>query len=128
MLQTILQCRNLGNLNKQNCERKFAKLTRFLPDEHSPPIHHMVRNYHRYLADLVCFSRSTCPLLENVLIPKSQQTTWRVLGGPAKQRKRREPLTLTAVAATVLIGAASGVAGSAITRFAVFSSTIKNKR
>ena len=44
-----------------------------------------------------------------------------MLGGPAKRRIRRVPLTLTAVAAIVLIGAASGVAGSAITSFAVFS-------
>ena len=44
MSQTILQSQNLGNFNKQNCERNFAKLTRFLPDEHSLPIDHMVRN------------------------------------------------------------------------------------
>ena len=49
-----------------------------------------------------------------------------MLGGPAKRRIRREPLTLTAVAATVLIGAASGVAGGAITSFAV-SSTQQSK-
>ena len=49
-----------------------------------------------------------------------------MLGGPAKRRIRREPLTLTAVAVTVLIGAASGVAGGAITSFAV-SSTQQSK-
>ena len=49
-----------------------------------------------------------------------------MLGGPDKRRIRREPLTLTAVAATVLIGVASGVAGGAITCFAV-SSTHKSK-
>ena len=49
-----------------------------------------------------------------------------MLGGPAKRRIRREPLTLTAVAATVLIGAASGVAGGTITSFAV-SSTQQSK-
>ena len=126
MSQTIFQSRNLGNFNNQNCERNFAKITRFLPDEHSPPIHHIVRNSHRYLADWGCCSRATCPLLENVITPKSQQTTWRVLGGPAKRRIRREPLTLTAVTAIVLIGAASGVAGGAITSFAV-SNTQQSK-
>ena len=126
MSQTILQSRNLGNFNKQNCERNFAKHTRFLPDKHSPPIQHMVRNSHRYPADWGCCSRSTCFLLENVIIPKSQQTTWRVFGGPAKRRIRHEPLTLTAVAATVLIGTASGDAGGAITSFAV-SSTQQSK-
>ena len=49
-----------------------------------------------------------------------------MLGGPATRRIRREPLTLTAVAATVLIGAASGVSGGAITSFAV-SSTQQSK-
>ena len=72
MSQTILQSRNLGNFNKHNCEHTFAKLTRFLSDQHSPPIHHIVRNFQRYLADRGCCSRSTCPLLENVIIPKSQ--------------------------------------------------------
>ena len=126
MSQTILQSRNLRNFNKQNVERSFAKLTRFLPDEHSPPIHHMVRNYHRYLADWGICTRATFPLLDNVIIPTSQQTTWRVLGEPAKRRIRREPLTLKAVAATVLSGAASGVAGGAITSFAV-SCTLQSK-
>ena len=58
--QTILQCRNVGYFNKQNCERNFAKLTRFLPDEHSPPIRHMVRNSHCSLADWGCCSRAAC--------------------------------------------------------------------
>ena len=124
MSQTILQNRNLENFNKQNCERNFAKLTRFLPDEHSPPIHYIVRNSHHYFADWGCCLRATCPLFENVFTPK--QPTWRVLGGPAKRRIRREPLTLTAVAATVLIEAASGVAGGAITSYAV-SSTQQSK-
>ena len=49
-----------------------------------------------------------------------------MLGKPAKRKIRRAPITLTAVAATVLIGAASGVAGNAITSFAV-SSTQQSK-
>ena len=71
MSQTILQSRNLGYYNQRNCERNFAKLTGFLPDKHSPPIHYMVRNFHRYLADWGCCSRSTYPLLENVIIYNS---------------------------------------------------------
>ena len=44
-----------------------------------------------------------------------------MLGGREKRRIRCELLTLTALTATVLIGAASGVANGAITNFAVFS-------
>ena len=44
-----------------------------------------------------------------------------MLGRPAKRGIRREPLTLTAVAATLIIGAARSVAGVAITSFAVSS-------
>ena len=75
MSQTILQSRNLKNYNKQHCKGNFTKLKRFLPDEHLPPIHHMVRHSHRYLANWGCCTRLTCPLLVNVIFPKSQQTT-----------------------------------------------------
>ena len=51
MLQTSLQSQNLGNFNKHNCEHTFAKLTRFLPDEHSLPKHNIVRNFYRDIAD-----------------------------------------------------------------------------
>ena len=49
-----------------------------------------------------------------------------MLGGPAKRRIRCEPFTLTAVAATALMQAASGIARGAITSFAV-SSTQQSK-
>ena len=53
-----------------------------------------------------------------------------MLGEPAKQKIRREPFTIPAVAATVLFSTAIGVVGGAIASFAVSStqqSKINNK-
>ena len=54
------------------------------------------------------------------------RTTWNRIGGPPKARIRREPLTLSAVGAAVLIGATAGAASGALTSFAMSSTQQAN--
>ena len=107
-------------LLEQSCQVRLGHLTRRLPTDLSAPIHTVVRNSHRVLSEWNCCSRAVCPLEDGV--DPRPGTTWNRLGGPPKvSRVRREPLTLSAVGAAVLIGAAGGAAGGAITSFAMSS-------
>ena len=99
----------------------------------SAPIHGLIRESHRFLYDWGCCSRSECPLeklgaqqpaprnRDSPVVPV--RTTWNRIGGLAKVRRFcREPLTLSAVVAAVLIGATSGAASGALTSFAMSNS------
>ena len=110
-----------NQLMKTDCQDRFSRLTRHLPNEFSASIHTLVRDSHHFLAEWNCCSRAVCPLEDNRL--PAPGTSWNRVGGPPRvKRVRREPLTLSAVGAAVLIGAAGGAAGGAITSFAMSSS------
>lgn len=112
------QAETYGHLSKGVCEREFVKFTRYTTTVDSFPIHHTIRNSYRYLSEFNCCSRTTCPL-EYLTRVKFASTGWGRVHGPP--RTRREVLTLGAIAATVLIGAASGAAAGSLTNFAVSS-------
>ena len=108
-------------------------LTRYIPNEMSAPIHGLIRESHRFLYDWGCCSHSECPLEElgaqqpaprNRDVPVFQYALRGTLlvAYPRVRRFRREPLTLSAVAAAVLIGATSGAASGALTSFAMSNS------
>ena len=127
------QQRFFGNIRKNDCIRELGILTRYVPNEMSAPIHRLIRESHRFLYDWGCCSRSECPLEElgaQQPAPRNRdspvvpvRTKWNRIGGPPRVRRfRREPLSLSAVGAAVLIGATSGAASGALTSFAMSNS------
>ena len=107
---------------------EFSRVTRNWPSEHAN-LQRFVRSHYKLITECNCCSRESCPLQElgRYETPRRyedlQGRRWRVnidwnkIGGPP--RFRREPITLSAVGAAVLISAVSGAVGGGITNFAM---------
>ena len=102
------------NIWKNDCVRELEILTRYIPNKVSALIHGLIRESHRYLYDWGCCPLLECPLVElwgqqfKTLNRDSPvvlvRTTWNRIGGPPLVRPFcREPLTIFAVGAAVLI-------------------------
>ena len=121
---------NHGSVNNQMCIREFSRATRNWPSE-GATLQRQIRSNYRVLTDWNCCTRVSCPLQEQGRFdnPRTYEdhrglrwrvnTDWNKIGGPP--RYRREPVTLSAIGAAVLIGAVSGAVGGGITSFAMSS-------
>ena len=105
-----------GHLTNVNCANQFRKFTQLAPGS---PIHQIIRNSYRYLIDWNCCTRITCPLTEGRT--QSRRGDWKGISGPPK-RVRREPLTLSAVGAAVVIRGIAGTAAGGLTSFVMSNS------
>ena len=122
---------NHGSVNNQMCVREFSRATRNWPSE-GATLQRLVRSNHRLLTEWSCCTRETCPLQEQGRFETPRRVEdrygrrWRVnndwnkIGGPP--RFRREPVTLSAIGAAVLIGSVSGAVGGGIASFAMSNS------
>ena len=119
---------NHGSINKQMCIREFSRVTQNWPSE-GASLQQFICNHYRVLTELSCCTLETCPLQEQgqFEVPRRFEnnrdlrwqvnTDWNKIGGYL--RVRREPITLSAIGAAVLIGAVSGAVGGGITSFAI---------
>ena len=105
-----------GHLTSATCANQFNKFTQQAPGS---PIHQIVRNFYRFLIDWNCCTRMTCPLAEGRT--QSRRGDWDRTDGPLK-RVRREPLTLSAVGAAVVIGGIAGTAAGGLTSIVISNS------
>ena len=105
-----------GHLTNINCANQFRKFTQQAPGS---PINQIVRNSYRYLIDWNCCTRMTCSLVEGR--KQSRRGDWDRIVGPPK-RVRREPLTLSAVGAEVMIGGITGTAAGGLSSFVMSNS------
>ena len=110
------------------CIREFSRVTRNFPSE-GASLQRFVRSHYRLLTELRCCTLETCRLQEqsrfenprrfedNLGLRWQVNTDWNKIGGPSPVR--REPITLSAISAAVLIGSVSGAVGRGITSVAM---------
>ena len=98
------------------CERLSGDFPRRWADSDASNIHCLIRSFYRYILDVNCCTRERCPFNEQGRYTSRRGNYWDKIGGPPRWF-RKEPHTLSALGAAVLISTTNETEAGAITSF-----------